>query len=104
MKGVANQQGLLENDETYCFGSEKNALPVVLVGTKSLEQLRFRKKRKTNIAGANLLTSREIREVKIQRMLSFGRIDNNTYTVDLEKVVLLVPPKNSRFQLYLSKQ
>ena len=84
-----------ENDETHCFlRIGENALPVALLaGIKSLHQLRFRKKSKTNMTEANLVTSKHMREVKKQRVSAFERIHNNIYTVGLKKVVLPVTPK-----------
>ena len=57
------KQGLLAlgrgNDVThYCSGSEKNALPVVLVRIKS------RMKRQTNIAASKPVASKQMRGVK----------------------------------------
>ena len=104
----AAKQGLTvlgrENDQTHCFGSEKNTLPVALVDIQAVHQLQFRKKPKTNMVGAKLVTSKQMRKVKKQRVPAFGIIGVNIskYTVGLEKVVPPIP--KSRYQLHLSKQ
>ena len=89
------KQGLLalrrENNETHCSGSDKSALPGVLVGMKSLHQLRFRKKRQTNIAGTKPVMSKQMRKVKKQRRPASGKNDSITNTVGLEKVVSPIP-------------
>ena len=89
------KQGLLalgrENNETHCSGSDKSALPGVLVGMKSLHQLRFRKKRQTNIAGTKPVTSKQMRNVKKQRGPASGKNYSITNTVGLEKVVSPIP-------------
>ena len=88
------KQGLLAlgrgNDETHYSGSEKYALPVVIVGIKS------RKKRQTNIAGAKPARSEQMREVRKPRGPASGKIHNNTNTVGLEKVVPPVPARKSK--------
>ena len=94
----AAKQGLTvsgrENDETRCLGSEKKALPiVVVVRINSVHQLRFRRKRKMNTAGAEPVTSKQLREVKKLGVPTCGMIDNNICTVGLEKAVLPVSPR-----------
>ena len=65
MLSRAAKQGLLAlgmgNDEPHCFGSEKNALPVVILG------IWFQKKRQTYMAGPKPVTSKQMRDVKKQR-------------------------------------
>ena len=97
----AAKQGLLalgrENDEKHCSGSEKNALPVVLVGTKS------RMKPQANMAGTKPVTSKQTREevkqqqktTKEQRGPASGKIDNTNTSliVGLEKVAPPIPAR-----------
>ena len=48
---------------------------------ESVHQLRFQRERKTNMAGAKPVTSKQIRKVKKQqRVPAFGRIDNKICT------------------------
>ena len=71
----------------------KCALPVVLVSIiKSAHQLWFRRKRKTNMAEAKPVTSKQMRKVNELGVSASGRIDNNICTVGLEKAVLPFPP------------
>ena len=84
------------NDETHCSGSEKNALSV-LVGINSSM------KRQTSITGSKPVTSKQMREVKKQRGPASGKIDNNTNTVGLEKLVPPVPARKIKVPTTISR-
>ena len=63
------------------------------------------RERKTNLAEeVKAVSSKEMREENKLGVPSLGRIVNNIYTVALEKPILSVTPRKSRYQLHLSKQ
>ena len=87
----AAKQGLpalgRENNETHCFGSDKNAVPVVLVSMKPVHQLRPGRKRETNLAGEKAVTSEQMREVHYLTVPDLESVNDRIYTVGLKNVV-----------------
>ena len=84
-----------ENGETHCFESEKNALPVFIVSIKSVHQQWSPKKRKTNLAEVKPIISKQM-PVHNLGVPALGRIDNNIYTVGLDKAMLPVLPNKMK--------